>query len=67
MDDRHTTADTADYVLTWKVADGWKISGAQAANLGFDAAASFDLAVATEYTSKGTKAAPSRPARRPSA
>lgn len=31
-----TTATTSKYVLSWKVADGWKICGAQAAILGSD-------------------------------
>ena len=50
-----TTAATAGYVLSWKVADGWKICGAEATILGTDAAAPFDLAMEVGYTSKGTK------------
>jgi len=50
-----TTAATAGYVLSWKVADGWKICGAQAAILGADPNQSFDLAMEAGYTSKGNK------------
>jgi hypothetical protein len=50
-----TSAATAGYVLSWKVADGWKICGAQAAILGADPNQSFDLAMEAGYTSKGSK------------
>ena len=50
-----STTATSRYVLSWKVADGWKICGAQAAILGFDDQATFDLAMEVGYTSKGTK------------
>ena len=50
-----TTAATAGYVLSWKVADGWKICGAQASVLGRDPGKSFDLAMQAGYTSKASK------------
>jgi hypothetical protein len=50
-----TTATTSKYILSWKVADGWKICGAQAAILGSDPDASFDLAMEIGYTSQGSK------------
>jgi hypothetical protein len=50
-----TTAATAGYVLSWKVAAGWKICGAQASVLGSEAGKSFDLAMQTGYTSKAGK------------
>ena len=50
-----STATTSKYILSWKVADGWKICCAQAAILGSDPDASFDLAMEIGYTSKGNK------------
>jgi hypothetical protein len=50
-----TSAATAGYVLSWKVADGWKICGAEAAILGSDPHQSFDLAMEAGYPSKRTK------------
>jgi hypothetical protein len=50
-----TATATAGYILSWKVADGWKICGAEAAILGSDPDASFDLAMEVGYTSKGNK------------
>ena len=50
-----TSAATAGYILSWKVADGWKICGAQAAILGYDDQATFDLAMEVGYTSQGNK------------
>jgi hypothetical protein len=50
-----STATTSRYILTWKVADGWKICGAQSAILGSDPDATFDLAMEIGYTSKGNK------------
>ncbi len=50
-----TTSATAGYVLSWKVAKGWKICGAQAAILGSDDVATFDLAMEVGYTSKAGK------------
>jgi hypothetical protein len=47
-----TSAATVGYVVSWKVADGWKICGAQAAVLGRDPSKSFDLAMEAGYTSK---------------
>ena len=49
------TGTASDYVVSWKVADGWKICGAQAAVLGSDPTKDFDLAVQTGYTSKASK------------
>jgi len=50
-----TSAATAGYVLSWKVASGWKICGAQAAVLGRDPSKSFDLAMEAGYTSQAGK------------
>jgi hypothetical protein len=50
-----TSAATAGYVVSWKVADGWKICGAQAEMLGSDPSKSFDLAMEAGYTSKAGK------------
>jgi hypothetical protein len=50
-----TGAATAGYVLSWKVASGWRICGAQATILGRDPDQSFDLAMEAGYTSRAGK------------
>lgn len=50
-----STTATSKYVVKWKVADGWKICGAQVTMLGRDPAVAFDLALQAGYTSKGTR------------
>lgn len=46
------TGTSSDYVLSWKVADGWTICGAEAAVLGADPAQGFDLAMQVGYPSR---------------
>ncbi|HCB07140.1 MAG TPA: hypothetical protein PLZ93_05170 [Nocardioides sp.] len=46
------TGGRSDYVVSWKVASGWKICGAEAAVLGTDPEQTFDLAMQIGYTSK---------------
>lgn len=56
------TGGENDYVLSWKVASGWTICGAEAAVLGTDPAQTFDLAMQVGYTSKkGSGAAQAGP------
>jgi hypothetical protein len=49
------SAATAGYTLRWKVANGWKICGAQIAMRGVKADADADYAMQAGYTSKGSK------------
>jgi len=50
-----STTASSGYVVSWKVADGWTICGAQAAVLGRDPAQAFDLVMQTGYTSQRGK------------
>jgi hypothetical protein len=46
---------TSGYTITWEVAKGWKICGVEAAVLGTDPDAAFDVGMQAGYTSKATK------------
>jgi hypothetical protein len=50
-----STTATARYVVSWKVADGWKICGVEAAVLGRDPNNPYDIGMQIGYTSKATK------------
>jgi hypothetical protein len=50
-----STTATAGYVVSWKVADGWKICGVEAAILGTDPDSVYDNVMQIGYTSKGNK------------
>lgn len=49
------SAASAGYTLTWRVADGWKICGAEIALRGRKADADYDVAMSAGYTSKATR------------
>ena len=61
-----TTAATAQYVVRWQVASGWKICGVQVAVPGHPPDAPADLAMEAGCTSKGTKGSTVPSAARPS-